>query len=140
MFINRATDYAVRAMIDLASQPDGERVTTQEIAHREHIPLAFLSKVTHRLSQAGLIRAQRGISGGLTLARTPEQITLLEIVEALQGPLVINLCTDPSASCPREEGKCAAHLPMERLQKVMQDNLAAVTLAEMTNGNRSHKH
>ncbi|MBP7692577.1 MAG: Rrf2 family transcriptional regulator [Anaerolineales bacterium] len=97
MQITRQADYAVRAIVYLAQQGSGARVSTAQVAQEQHIPPTFLAKIISQLSTAGVVRATRGARGGITLARPPEEISLLEIVEAIDGPVSLNECThDPS--------------------------------------------
>jgi len=90
-------------MVDLASQPVATKAVAGEIAERQQIPPAFLSKVLVRLSQANLVRTYRGATGGAHLARPPERINLLEVVEAMQGPIVLNDCNIEYPPCPLKE-------------------------------------
>ncbi len=103
MLLNKATDYGMRVMVDLASQPPVTRAVAGEIADRQQIPPALLSKVLVRLSQANLVRTYRGATGGAHLARPPEKIKLLEVVEAMQGPIVLNECNIEYPPCPLKE-------------------------------------
>ncbi len=106
MQITRQADYAVRAVLYLAQCGPGARVSTAEVAREQHIPPTFLAKIVSQLSAAGVIRATRGARGGITLARPPEEVTLLEIVEAIDGPMAINECTSDPGLCPMG-GTCA---------------------------------
>jgi len=96
MQITRQADYAIRAMLYLANMQPGERAATSQIAETKKIPSSFLAKIISQLSIAGLIHTSRGAHGGVTLARQPDQITVLDVVEAIDGPISINNCTlDP---------------------------------------------
>lgn len=98
MQITRQTDYAVRAVLYLAQQPAEVRSTTAQIARSEHIPPTFLAKIIAQLAAAGLVQSTRGAHGGIRLARPSAEISLLEVVEAIDGPLLLNACVaDPSA-------------------------------------------
>ncbi|MDW8327479.1 MAG: Rrf2 family transcriptional regulator [Anaerolineales bacterium] len=100
MQITRQADYAVRAVLYLAQCGPGARVATAEVAREQHIPPTFLAKIVSQLSAAGILRTTRGARGGIALARPPEEISLLEIVEAIDGPLTINECTTDPSLCP----------------------------------------
>jgi len=100
MQITRQADYAVRAVLYLAQCGPGARVATAEVAREQHIPPTFLAKIVSQLSAAGIIRATRGARGGITLARPAADISLLEIVEAIDGPMAINECTSDPSLCP----------------------------------------
>ncbi|GAB4543103.1 MAG: Rrf2 family transcriptional regulator [Anaerolineales bacterium] len=98
MQITRQADYAVRAMMYLAGQNDA-RVSTSSIAEEQKIPPSFLAKIVSQLSIAGLLHTSRGARGGVTLARQPKDITLLEVVEAIDGPIQLNECVHDSSAC-----------------------------------------
>lgn len=99
MEITRQADYAVRAVLELARQPDNRRMTADQIADRHDIPQAFLSKTLARLAEAGIVSTQRGVKGGVRLNRSPERISLLEVVEAIDGPISLNRCALDEDSC-----------------------------------------
>ncbi len=100
MQITRQADYAVRAVLYLSRLGQGNRAATSQIAEEQHIPPSFLAKIISQLSIAGLLNTSRGARGGVTLARSPEKITLLEVVEAIDGPIRLN-------ECAHEDGMCA---------------------------------
>jgi Rrf2 family protein len=96
MQITRQADYAIRAMLYLSNLKPGERAATSQIADTKKIPSSFLAKIISQLSIAGLIHTSRGARGGVTLARGAEEISLLDVVEAIDGPIALNDCTlDP---------------------------------------------
>ncbi len=99
MQITRQADYALRAMMYLAQIEPGQRAATSQIADDQHIPPSFLAKIISQLSIAGLIHTSRGARGGVSLARLPEEITILEVVEAIDGPIALNECTHSASSC-----------------------------------------
>src|SRR5512146_464782 len=100
MQITRQADYALRAMLYLAQLEPTQRAATSQIADEQHIPPSFLAKIISQLSIAGLIHTSRGARGGVSLARTPEEISILEVVEAIDGPIALNECTDNPDACP----------------------------------------
>jgi Rrf2 family protein len=99
MQITRQADYAVRAVLYLAQLDPNERASTAQIASERHIPLTFLAKIISQLSAAGIVRARRGAHGGVTLGRSAGDISLLEVVEAIDGPLTLSECTLDPATC-----------------------------------------
>jgi Rrf2 family protein len=103
MQITRQADYAVRAILHLARVGRTERVATAAIAEREKIPTSFLAKIISQLSIAGLIETSRGARGGVTLARDPGGITLLEVIESIDGPILLNQCSGEGGVCPLED-------------------------------------
>jgi Rrf2 family protein len=106
MQITRQADYALRAMLYLAQLEPAQRSATSQIAEVQRIPPSFLAKIISQLSIAGLIRTSRGARGGVTLARAPHEISLLEVVEAIDGPIMLNECTEDTSNCPFGEN-CA---------------------------------
>ncbi len=100
MQITRQADYALRAMLFLAKMDPTKRAATSQIAEMQHIPPSFLAKIISQLSIAGLIHTSRGARGGVLLARPAEQISVLEVVEAIDGPMELNECTSGAGGCP----------------------------------------
>lgn len=98
MQITRQADYAVRAVLHLARNGD-TRTATSTIAEEQRIPPSFLAKIVSQLSIAGLLHTSRGARGGVTLARTPKEITLLEVIEAIDGPIQLNECVGDNGAC-----------------------------------------
>ena len=91
MQITRQADYAVRAVYHLSKLEPGERAATSQIAKAQQIPPSFLAKIVSQLSVAGLLQTSRGARGGVSLARSPEEISLLEVIEAIDGPMMDHL-------------------------------------------------
>lgn len=99
MQITRQADYAVRAVLYLARLGQEERAATSLVAQEQHIPPSFLAKIISQLSIAGLLHTSRGARGGVTLAREPKEITLLEVIEAIDGPIMLNECVGEAGAC-----------------------------------------
>lgn len=99
MQITKQADYAVRAVLFLAAQQDDERSPTNRIALEEKIPPSFLAKIISQLSVAGVVNTSRGAHGGVSLARPAAEISLLEVVEAIDGPITLNDCVIDPDSC-----------------------------------------
>jgi Rrf2 family protein len=99
MQITRQADYAVRAVLHLARLGPGGRASTAQIAAQEKIPLTFLAKIVSQMSASGVVRATRGAHGGVALARPADELSLLEIVEAIDGPVMLSECTVNPDTC-----------------------------------------
>lgn len=99
MQITRQADYAVRAVLYLAKLGSDRRAATSQIAQEQQIPPSFLAKIVSQLSVAGLLQTSRGARGGVSLAKSPEQISVLEVVEAIDGPILLNECVSSSGVC-----------------------------------------
>jgi Rrf2 family protein len=100
MQITRQADYAVRAVLYLVQLGPDRRASTSLIAQEQKIPSSFLAKIISQLSVAGLLQTTRGARGGVSLARPAENISLLEIVEAIDGPIFLNECVIGDGICP----------------------------------------
>jgi len=99
MQITRQADYAVRAVLYLSRKGNTQRSATSTVAQEQHIPPSFLAKIISQLSIAGLLHTSRGARGGVTLAREPQDITLLEVIEAIDGPIQLNECAGENGTC-----------------------------------------
>ena len=103
MQITRQADYAARAILHLARIGKNERVATSQIAKEQKIPPSFLIKIISQLTIAGILHTWRGARGGVRLAREPKDITLLEVIEAIDGPIQLNECVEANGNCAFEE-------------------------------------
>lgn len=113
MQITRQADYAVRAMVYLAQIGPEKRASTSQIAQEKQIPPSFLAKIVSQLSVAGLLQTSRGARGGVSLARSAADISLLDVVEAIDGPILLNDCVVNGNcaygdSCPMKPVWCDA--------------------------------
>jgi len=128
--ITRQADYALRAVRDVARLPEGERLPTAVIAERQKIPLPFLAKIISQLAVKGILEATRGASGGVSLARPAASITLLEVIEAIDGPITLNRCVRDPNACEFSEECPIADIFSESQQMLVQ-RLQAVTFADV---------
>ena len=128
--ISRQTEYGVRALLDVASFPPGSRLQTSDIAQRQAIPENYLVKIVNRLAQAELLQTYRGAEGGITLARPAEKISMLEIIQALEGKINLNICSREPAFCPISD-QCPACPHWVGLQKVFEQHLDSLKLGDM---------
>jgi Rrf2 family protein len=92
--ISRKIEYGARAMVFLASLPDGMTTSFREIARKMDIPQEFLAKILKTLVKAQLVKSTRGARGGYSLARPASQVSVLDVIEAVEGPVGVNLCTE----------------------------------------------
>lgn len=128
--LSRRADYGVRAMVDVASQSPANRLVVSEIAERQRIPVHFLAKIMPRLAHAGLVHTSLGASGGVALALPADQITLLQIIEAIDGPLLLNLCSLNPQQCDCNKN-CAALDVWCRAQAQLNQTLAQTRLGDL---------
>ncbi len=130
MELSRRGDYAVRAMLDVATRPADRMTVTKEIALRQDIPPIFLTKIVSSLSRAGLLRTYRGVAGGVALGKPADQISLLQIIEAVDGPIYINRCLIRRGECDRDR-TCPAHELWVQAQGELLGLLANKSLADL---------
>ena len=100
MQVSRKVDYALRAVIHLANDEHrGRACSVAEIAERERVPRQFLEKIIRDLIRTGLVRSRRGPNGGYVLARPAETVTFRHVIEAVEGPISLNVCVGEHAEC-----------------------------------------
>jgi Rrf2 family protein len=129
MRLTARSEYGLLALIDLACRPDDGPVSARGVAERQRIPGKFLEQLFASLRKAGLVTAVRGAHGGFELSRPATSITVLEVVEALEGPLKPTLCGG-EATCERG-GACAAADVWGRATSALRDVFGSTTLAAL---------
>ncbi len=129
MLITRETDYAVRTVLYLARERELMASAT-EIAHAMHIPRSFLAKILQRLVRGRLLISTRGAQGGFRLTKKPSAISLLDIMEAIQGPAAINVCAIDKKHC-RLSATCSVHPVWVDIRKEVEKRLAKQTIADL---------
>jgi Rrf2 family protein len=135
MQITRQADYAIRAVRYLAKHWPNQRTATSTVAKEMKIPPSFLAKIISQLSIAGLLHTSRGARGGVTLAREPGQISLLDVVEAIDGPILLNECVGDPASCPFN-GDCLVHPIWVEVQETMVKRLRETSFDQLAVNNK----
>ncbi len=130
MQITRATDYAVRVTVYLATLPRDRKAALGELAEATGVRSNFLSKILQRLVRNGVISSHRGTGGGFRLNVAPETLTLLQVVEAIEGKIALNICLNEWQSCSLQ-AHCAVHPVWQKAQLALSQELAAVTVAEL---------
>ncbi len=129
MRLTAKSEYGLLALIDLACEGEDGPVSAREIAERQSIPTKFLEQLFVALRRAGIVNARRGAKGGFVLGRDPREITVLDIVEALEGPLAPTLC-DGDSACAKSP-VCAASTVWGRATRALRDVLGSTTLADL---------
>jgi len=130
MQLTRAADYGARVMIHFAGLEPGARTSLPEIARAVQVPEHFLSKVLQMLSKRGLIQSHRGASGGFELAADAASVTLLDVIEAFEGPIQLNVCLGERGSCCRKSW-CPAHLVWAEAQEALVGVLRGASIAAL---------
>jgi Rrf2 family protein len=130
MQLTRAADYAVRVMIHLAGLPPGSRASRGELAGAAECPEQFLSKVLQSLTRAGLVISHRGNTGGFELPEAHRSASVLDVVQAIEGPIRLNLCLTSDHSCGRQQW-CPAHGVWVEAQKAMVGVLQSASVGNL---------
>jgi len=128
--LTRASDYAVRVIIHLATLPPGSKMQQAELSRATDVSGHFLSKVLQQLVRCQFIRSQRGSGGGFALAIPASSVSLLDVVEAIEGPLRLNLCIKDGPSCDRK-ANCPAHEVWADAQAALVKVLGTASIASL---------
>ncbi|HIC81551.1 MAG TPA: SUF system Fe-S cluster assembly regulator [Kiloniellaceae bacterium] len=128
--LNRLTDYAVVVMAQMSLR--GELRSAQQISEDTAVPLPTVSKLLNLLGRAGLVTAQRGAAGGYTLSRSAEQITVAQIIQALEGPIALTACVDGASDSCGVESLCPMHGNWNKVNSAIHQALSSVSLADMS--------
>jgi Rrf2 family transcriptional regulator, iron-sulfur cluster assembly transcription factor len=130
MQVTRASEYGMLGLLGLARRPLGDVVMLDVVAHEEDIPVSFLGKIFQSLARAGLVKSSRGSGGGFALARPPESISVLEVIEAVEGPVAFTRCLDEDTGCEHAGGCALCGLFAEAQDKV-KEVFAGTTVAQL---------
>lgn len=132
MKLNQATDYGFRMVLYMSILPFGTKITGAELANALNIPNRFLLKIMRNLTKAEIMKSYRGVDGGFTLGRNSNRITLLDVVEAIEGPAFLQKCLYDPNSCTRGcEGVCAVREAFIDLNKEMVKSLKSVNFEDL---------
>jgi Rrf2 family protein len=129
MNVGRRVDYAVRALSYLAGQPEGKIISRSDIEQSQGIPPFYLSKIMKDLVAGGLVKSHIGSRGGFTLAKTAGAISIKEVYEAVERPLILMECLDKGADYCSFCAVCSQKSIWENAQLVLANFLAGVTIA-----------
>jgi Rrf2 family iron-sulfur cluster assembly transcriptional regulator len=130
MELTRKGEYAIRGILYLASMPQGKVALVSEIAVSAEVPKSFLAKIFQSFAKVGLVTSYRGTGGGFVLARPASQITLREVVEAVEGPIVPNRCLIGKGACLRDD-TCSVHPVWRKVQNEVVAILDGITIEEL---------
>jgi len=129
--ISRKIDYGLRAMIHLAGLPAGKVASLQDLSSTLHLPREFLAKILKVLAGRGLVRSSRGAHGGYQLARPAREISFLDVIESVEGPVQLNVCLDHKDRCD-VSASCTMYHVWKAGQDRMLDVYRNTTLAELS--------
>ncbi len=133
MNISTRGRYGLRALLEIAAQPDEEPLTIRDISQRQQMSVTYLEQILHKLKKAGIVKSIRGARGGYLLARREDKITVSQIINALDGPISISHCDFPQMrekSCVGPS-VCVSRTLWRKLDALIEDALSSVTLADM---------
>ncbi len=130
MKITKASDYALILLSRLTEIPPGERVSVKQVATSSGIPQRFLAIIVHRLSKAGLVRSRKGSNGGIWLARHGSEITLREVLEAIEGPIRMVDCQHQQGAC-RLEDHCTTKSFWDTVHESIVESFGSTTIEEI---------
>jgi len=131
MQITRASEYAMLGLLALARRPMGEVVMLDVVAREEDIPVSFLGKIFQSLARGKLVKSSRGSGGGFMLVRSPETITALEVIEAVEGPVSLTRCLDEDTGC-EHAGGCALCGLFAEAQDRVKEVFSSATVAQLS--------
>jgi len=136
--VRRNTDYALRAMVSLVGHHGNEPVSSREVAQHSQIPYQLTCKLMQKLHNARLVKSCMGPTGGFRLSKDPSRISLLEVIEAIQGPIELNRCLLNVDACPRQPD-CPVSKRLAELQKHIRRYLGSVTLDKLIRSNSKRR-
>ena len=128
--IKRNTGYGLRAVLHMAAHREQEAFTADELAGAADTSTDFMHKIMRALKDAGIVSARRGPTGGFSFEQQPEQISVLDVVRAIQGPFEVNRCVVGLDVCPRS-GTCPLRPTWLRVQEELEAGLGSQTIAQI---------
>ncbi len=128
--ITRLTDYGIVLLSYIAKSPEWRVYNVRDLSNDTRLPLPTVSKILKALTRKGVLVSQRGSKGGFRLARKPEDITVVDIIAALDGPIAITDCSEHEGLCDFEP-KCCVRGNWQKINRAVRDTLETITLAEM---------
>lgn len=135
MRITQEDDYALRVVQYLYKSSNGERVEAKVISEHENIPLRFLLKLLRKLAGAGIIKSYRGSGGGYAVAKPPAEVNILQVIEAIEGPIYVNKCLCDDDMCNlRRAATCDIHRVLGEFQAKMVKDLENLNFEQIVNG------
>jgi len=134
MEITRETDYAIRCILRMSRNPDAI-LMVEQISEEMAIPRSFLAKILQKLSKADIVKSFRGVRGGFRLSRGPESISILDVVEAIEGRVAMNECAVDASSCSLAS-TCCVHPVWVSLRRKVETHLGEANFGDLLRGSR----
>lgn len=136
MRMTRGSDYGLRGMLYMARQPLGQVCLVSQVAAAQDLPESYLAKIFQDLARNRLLMSHRGAKGGFSLVDDPSEISLLDIIEAVEGPIAIVPCLDMRQGCERVE-QCEIYSTLDQAQSQMVSVLKNTSLADLATNHDS---
>ena len=132
MKISRKADYALRAVVYISKQPPEKRNSINVIAESESVPRDFLAKILKELTRAEILKSYQGVHGGYQMGKAPTQVSVLDVIEAMDGPLGLNLCVrgEDGCDCDKAE-RCSMYPFWDKMQKNVRGILKNESIAKL---------
>ena len=130
MQITRETDYAIRCVLYLVENPD-KVIMVDSIAKEKEIPKSFLAKILQKLTKADIVKSFRGVKGGFKLSANPDRINLLNVIEAIEGPVAMNSCVLDKNICSLSHS-CTVQPVWAELRQKLESLLGQYTFADLS--------
>ncbi len=131
MQLTREADYGIRSVLYLSRQPYKKVSFVNEISEEYKIPRSFLAKILQKLVRAKIVRSYRGVKGGFSLARQARDITVLDVLEAIEGKLALNICVSDKKKCSFSK-HCPSHILWMNVQARVVDTLKKANFDELS--------
>ena len=135
MKLTRGGEYGIRGVLYLAQQDNGKISMLSAIAKAQDVPPRFLAKIFQALAKAGVVRSHRGAKGGFSLARPAAEITIKDVIEAIEGPIYLNVCLVGPGECTRDK-ICPMHRVWEEAQDKMMGVLGRTNFSDLVKAER----
>src|SRR5215475_5804548 len=129
--LSKKADYGLIAMKHLAGHRNEHACSANEIAEEYGISTTLMAKVLQKLARQGLVAAKHGSSGGYQLAKSPDQISALDVISAIDGPVLITSCVTSHGTCDATD-KCSVREPLRRVNESIMNVLSTVTISQMS--------
>ncbi|WP_234125003.1 RrF2 family transcriptional regulator [Clostridium hydrogenum] len=140
MRITQEADYSLRVVLYLSKIGYDEKVDAGTIAEHEHLPLRFLLKLLRKLIKSEIVKSYRGVKGGYALNKYPKDITLKDVIEAIDGPIYVNRCLlDPSYCNAKKSNICEIHCALSTVQNSLVNNLEKINFEDLKSGKLTNK-
>ena len=131
MKINKLTDYSIVILTNMVIKDENAMHTAKELSEFSEIPLPTVTRILKMLSNEGILESQRGAQGGYTLTKSSTDISVAEVIEAMEGPIALTECVSDDCGCAFEPS-CAVGKPWQKINKAVNNVLQNINLSEMS--------